>query len=76
MFTLEAIVYDIVGAEVVMDRVLVRSLFWKWLTRKLPMGAPLNASDWLRVEASLMLSGSRWCLQAAHALVNRNAGAA
>lgn len=70
MFTLEAIVYDIVGGDVAVDKILVRSLFWKWLTRRLSLGSPLNTGDWMRVQASLLLSGSRWCLQAAQALVN------
>jgi ubiquinone biosynthesis protein len=71
MFTLEGILDDIVGADVAMDRILVRSLFWRWLTRKLPVGAPLAPSDWLRVQASTFLTGSRWFVQAAQAAVNR-----
>ena len=71
MFTLEGIVTDIVGREVAMDTILVRSLFWRWLTRKLPVGAPLSPSDWLRVQASTLLSGSRWLVQAAQVAINR-----
>lgn len=70
MFTLEAIVEDIVGKELAMDTILVRSLFWRWLTRKLPVGAPLDRSDWLRVQASTLLSGSRWLVQAAQVAIN------
>lgn len=70
MFTLEGILEDIVGHEFVMDRVLVRSLFWRWLTRKLPVGAPLERSDWLRLQASTLLSGTRWALQAAQRAVS------
>lgn len=73
MFTLEGIVEDIVGKEMAMDTILVRSLFWRWLTRKLPMGAPLATSDWLRVQASTLLSGSRWLVQAAQVAINRQA---
>lgn len=73
MFTLEGIVEDIVGAELAMDTILVRSLFWQWLTRKLPVGAPLERSDWLRVQASTLLSGSRWLVQAAQVAINRPA---
>ena len=76
MFTLEGIVEDIVGAELAMDTILVRSLFWRWLTGKLPVGAPLERSDWLRVQASTLLSGSRWLVQAAQVAINRQANAA
>jgi hypothetical protein len=69
MFTLEGILQDIVGGKFAMDRVLVRSLFWRWFTRKLPVGAPLETSDWLRIQASTLLSGTRWFLQAAQAIV-------
>lgn len=69
MFTLEGILEDIAGKEFAMDRVLVRSLFWRWLTRKLPFGAPLERSDWLRLQASTLLSGTRWALQAAQVAV-------
>ena len=75
MFTLEGIVADIVGTELAMDTILVRSLFWQWLTRKLPVGAPLAPSDWLRVQASTLLSGSRWLVQAAQVAINRQASA-
>ncbi len=76
MFTLEGIVEDIVGAELAMDTILLRSLFWRWLTRKLPVGAPLERTDWLRLQASTLLSGSRWVVQAAHVAINRSAAAA
>lgn len=65
MFTLEGIIDDIVGKEMAMDTVLVRSLFWRWLTRRMPVGAPLEVSDWLRVQNSTLLSGSRWAIAAA-----------
>ena len=76
MFTLDGIVEDIVGRELAMDKVLVRSLFWRWLTRQLPMGVPLEGSDWLRVQTSTLLSGSRWCLHAAQAVLNRQSAVA
>lgn len=69
MFTLEGILEDVAGKEFAMDRILVRSLFWRWLTRKLPFGAPLEGSDWLRLQASTLLSGTRWMLQAAQTVV-------
>lgn len=69
MFTLEGILEDIVGREFAMDRVLVRSLFWRWITRQLAFGAPLEGSDWLRLQASTLLSGTRWALSAAQSLV-------
>ena len=69
MFTLEGILEDIVGHEFAIDRVLVRSLFWRWLTRKIPVGAPLETSDWLRLQASTLLSGTRWALEAAQRAV-------
>jgi ubiquinone biosynthesis protein len=73
MFTLEAVVEDIVGKELAMDKVLVRSLFWRWLTRKLPVGSPLETADWLRLQTSTLLSPSRWLVNAAHAAINRPA---
>ena len=73
MFTLEAVVEDIVGKELAVDRVLVRSLFWRWLTRKLPVGSPLQSEDWLRLQTSTLLSPSRWLLNAAQAAINRPA---
>jgi ubiquinone biosynthesis protein len=69
MFTLEGVVEDVVGKEMAMDTVLVRSLFWRWLTRKIPMGAPLEISDWLRVQTSTLLSGSRWMIAAAQGAI-------
>lgn len=69
MFTLEGVVDDIVGKEMAMDTVLVRSLFWRWLTRKMPIGAPLELFDWLRLQNSTLLSGSRWVLAAAQRVI-------
>lgn len=69
MFTLEGILEEIVGREFAMDRILVRSLFWRWMTRQLAFGAPLEGSDWLRLQVSTLLSGTRWALGAAQALV-------
>ncbi|HZW50447.1 MAG TPA: AarF/UbiB family protein, partial [Rudaea sp.] len=71
MFTLEGILQDVVGTDFAFDRILVRSLFWRWLSRKLPLGAPLGVSDWFRLQSSTLLSATRWCLYAAQAAANR-----
>ena len=71
MFTLEGILQDVVGTDFAFDRILVRSLFWRWLSRKLPLGAPLAVSDWFRLQSSTLLSATRWCLYAAQAAANR-----
>ena len=76
MFTLEGIIEDIVGRELALDTILVRSLFWRWLTRRMPVGSPLAPSDWLRLQASTLLSGSRWLVQAAQSAVNHQAATA
>lgn len=71
MFTLDGILHDIVGAEVLMDAIFLRHILRRWVRSWKAFGAPLSTSDWLGVQASALLCGSRWALHAAQKMLNR-----
>ncbi len=71
MFTLDGILYDIVGSEVALDSILLRNLLRRWLTSWKALGSPLSLIDWLQVQTSAALCGTRWSLQLAQKMLKQ-----
>jgi ubiquinone biosynthesis protein len=70
LFTLDGILHDI-GGPVSMDRVIARHLLQGWMKNLRSVGSPLSAADWVVVQCSTLLYGSRISLFGVQKLLQR-----
>ncbi len=70
LFTLDGILHDI-GGGVSMDGVMVRHLLQGWMKDLRTVGSPLSGFDWLLVQCSTLLYGSRMSLFGVQRLLQR-----
>ncbi len=59
LFTLDGIVYEIAGPHASLERTLTRYVMQRWAANWATIGSPLFPTDWLAVQASTLLYGSR-----------------
>ncbi|HYN14848.1 MAG TPA: AarF/UbiB family protein [Terriglobales bacterium] len=76
LFTLDGILHEIAGPSVSIDYVLGRHLIESWMGNPVNFGSPLSAADWISVQWSVALYGSRvWAQWARTMLRPEPAGA-
>jgi ubiquinone biosynthesis protein len=75
LFTLDGVQHDIGDPEVSVVSVLARHATPRWLTSWKALGSPLSLRDWLAVQFSTLLYGSRLGWQGANALWDRSRSA-
>jgi ubiquinone biosynthesis protein len=71
MFTLDGILDDIGGSEKGMGFALARHVARHWITNRKEFRSPLMTKDWITLQCSALLYGSRLWLQSEQALLNR-----
>jgi ubiquinone biosynthesis protein len=72
LFTLDGVQHDIGDPAVNMISILARHATQRWLTSWKAFGSPLSLKDWLAVQSSTLLYGSRVCWQGAQGLLGRS----
>jgi hypothetical protein len=65
-FTPDGILQEIAGPSISIDYVLGRHLIESWMGNPLNFGSPLSAVDWMSVQSSAALYGSRVWAQWVH----------
>jgi ubiquinone biosynthesis protein len=70
LFTLDGILHDI-GGGVSIDTVIARQLLQGWMKDLRTVGSPLSGTDWLLVQCSTLLFGSRMSLFGVQRLLQR-----
>ncbi|HMK29855.1 MAG TPA: AarF/UbiB family protein [Terriglobales bacterium] len=71
LFTLDGILQDIGGTSASMGLVMARHIARHWLTDRKAFASPLTRTDWITVQCSALLYGSRLWLKGEQAIVNR-----
>ncbi len=59
LFTLDGIVHEIAGPGRSIEFTLLRYVLQRWMGNWATFGSPLSATDWLAVQSSVLLYGSR-----------------
>jgi len=75
LFTLDGVQHDIHGPEVSTVSIIARQATQRRLTSWQAFGSPHALRDWLTVQPSTLLYGSRVCWQGAQALLDRSRSA-
>ncbi len=71
LFTLDGILEDIAGSEAGMGFTLARHVAQRWIAHPAAFRSPLTAQDWLSVQCSALLCGSRVWVRWEQALLDR-----
>jgi len=71
MFTLEGILADIVGKDTRMGFTVARRVARRWLADRSAFRSPLKPRDWLTLQCSALLYGSRLWIQWEQAMLDR-----
>jgi ubiquinone biosynthesis protein len=68
LFTLDGIVHEIAGPSTSIEFTLTRYVMQRWMANWVTFGSPLFPTDWLAVQSSVLLYGSRLWTQWARVL--------
>jgi ubiquinone biosynthesis protein len=68
LFTLDGIVHEIAGPSTSIEFTLTRYVMQRWMANWVTFGSPLFPTDWLAVQSSMLLYGSRLWSQWARVL--------
>lgn len=71
VFTLDGILVDIGGSSTSMGLVLARHIARHWLADRKAFASPLTATDWITVQCSALLYGSRLWVKSEQTILNR-----
>jgi ubiquinone biosynthesis protein len=71
LFTLDGILHDIGGSDSGMGLTIARDVAKQWITNHKAFRSPLNTWDWLTLQCSALLLGSRLWLRAEQAILDR-----
>ena len=71
LFTLDGILHDIGCSSASMGTAMARHMARRWLTARAGFASPLTAGDWVTVQCSAMLYGSRLWVKGEQAVVDR-----
>ncbi len=71
LFTLDGILRDIGGSSVSMGMAMIRYIAGRWIADRAAFASPLTGRDWISLQCSALLYGSRLWLKGEQALVNR-----
>lgn len=71
MFTLDGILRDVGGAESGMGFTIARHIAQRWISDRKAFRSPLNTGDWLTLQCSALLLGSRLWVRGEQAVLDR-----
>ncbi len=71
LFTLDGILHDIGGSESGMGLTIARDVAKHWISDRQAFRSPLRTSDWLTLQISAVLLGSRLWLRGEQAILDR-----
>ncbi len=71
LFTLDGILHDIGCSSASMGTAMARHMARRWLTARAGFASPLTARDWITVQCSAMLYGSRLWVKGQQTIVDR-----
>jgi ubiquinone biosynthesis protein len=71
LFTLDSILDEIGGSHSFRGFILGRHLVQRWLTNRAALGSPLSFRDWMAIQCSAGLCGSRLWVQGEQVLLDR-----
>lgn len=71
VFTLDGILADIGGSSSSMGLVMARHIARHWLVDRKAFASPLTATDWITVQCSALLYGSRLWVKSEQAILDR-----
>ncbi len=71
LFTLDGILHDIGGGESGMGLTIARNVAKHWISDRRAFRSPLKTSDWLTLQISALLLGSRLWLRGEQAILDR-----
>ncbi len=71
LFTLDGILEDIGGDGASMGVVMARHIARRWLTDRSAIASPLTSSDWITVQCSALLYGSRLWIKGEQTIMDR-----
>jgi hypothetical protein len=71
MFTLEGILRDLGASETNMGIPIARQLALHWLTDSKAFRSPLRAKDWITLQCSALLYGTRLWMRCEQGILNR-----
>jgi len=71
LFTLDGILQDIGGDGASMGTVMARHIARRWLTNRAAFASPLTSRDWITVQCSALLYGSRLLIKGQQKIVDR-----
>jgi hypothetical protein len=71
LFTLDGILHDIGGSESGMGLTIARDVAKHWISDRKAFRSPLKTADWLALQASALLLGSRLWLRGEQAILDR-----
>ncbi len=71
MFTLDGILSDIGGSDTGMGFAMARHVAQHWIRNRKEFRSPLMTGDWITLQCSALLYGSRLWLQSEQAILNR-----
>ncbi len=71
MFTLEGILFDLVGSDTAMGLTIARHIAVHWMRKRSEFRLPLMRRDWITLQCSALLLPSRLGIQWQQTMVNR-----
>ncbi len=71
LFTLDGILEDIGGDGASMGVVMARHIARRWLTDRAAFASPLTSTDWITVQCSALLYGSRLLIKGEQKIIDR-----
>ena len=71
LFTLDGILHDIGCSSASMGTAMARHMARRWLTARAGFASPLTAGDWITVQCSALLYGSRLWVRGQQTIVDR-----
>lgn len=71
-FTLDGILHDIAGPDIGMEFVIARHILQNWAANFKSIGSPLSLNDWITLQLSTLLYGSRLWVQWAQTRLERS----
>jgi ubiquinone biosynthesis protein len=71
MFTLDGILHDVGGTESAMGFTIARHVAQRWISDRKAYRSPLKTGDWITLQCSALLLGSRLWLRGEQAVLDR-----